>query len=105
MFSLWSSFALGAALGLPQPMPSPSPSPVFQYYGGPVIEHARLTAVFWTKDVHSEIQAKVGDFYRAMANSTYMDWLKEYDTDTPNQHIGRGTYAGAVTLTPKDKRT
>ena len=83
------------------------------YYGGPVISHAKVIAVFWGASVAAETQSKIGPFYANMLDSTYMDWLNEYATNVTavdgrkgtNQTIGRGSYAGSVTITPANTAT
>ncbi|MDD5302467.1 MAG: hypothetical protein PHS14_05090 [Elusimicrobia bacterium] len=79
-----------------------------QYYGGPVISSAKVYAVFWTDKVAAETKAKIGPFYENILDSGYMDWLGEYDTNLTavngrpgtGQHIGRGRFMGAITITP-----
>lgn len=79
------------------------------YYGGKVIPNAKVYVINWTAAVAP--QGDLGAFYDAVTNSTYLDWLNEYDTNiTPNgpggaptgtsQFIGRGVYAGSFTITP-----
>lgn len=78
------------------------------YYGGPVISNAKVYAVFWTDKVAAETKTKIGPFYENILDSGYMDWLSEYDTNLPavngrpgtNQHIGRGRFMSAITITP-----
>ncbi|MBI5247652.1 MAG: hypothetical protein HY923_10755 [Elusimicrobia bacterium] len=78
------------------------------YYGGPVIEHAKVYAVFWGENVPAETKTKIGGFFANMLDSVYMDWLSEYHTsrkavdgrEGTKQTIGRGTFNGAVTITP-----
>ncbi len=78
------------------------------YYGGPVISNAKVYAVFWGQGVDAQTQSQIGPFFSNILDSTYMDWLSEYDTNIKavdgrqgtNQTIGRGTYAGAITITP-----
>ncbi|HVO31560.1 MAG TPA: hypothetical protein VMV18_12525, partial [bacterium] len=80
-----------------------SSSAHLNYYGGHVISNARVVVVFWGSNVNSTTQSKIGDFFSSVLDSPYMDWLSEYDTNVSggtNQHIGRGTFAGAVTITP-----
>ncbi|MHB2026797.1 MAG: hypothetical protein ACYCPQ_09225 [Elusimicrobiota bacterium] len=80
------------------------------YYGGPVISHAKVYAVFWGEGVAPEIQSRIGAFYSNILNSGYMDWLSEYGTNITaingrpgtNQTIGRGSFAGSVMITPKN---
>ena len=79
-----------------------------KYYGGPVISHPKVYAVFWGSKVDPETQSKIGPFYENMLDSTYMDWLNEYKTNLTavdgrqgtNQSIGRGSYGGSIMITP-----
>jgi hypothetical protein len=79
-----------------------------QYYGGPVIEHAKVYVVFWGAAADGGLKAQLAPFYANILDSGYMDWLKEYDTNRvavdgrkgTNQHIGRGTYGGSFTIQP-----
>ncbi len=81
------------------------------YYGGPIIPNAKIYAVFWGSNVPQETQQGIGPFLGNMADSGYMDWLSEYDTngkavdgrDGTHQHIGRGTFNGAFVITPNNK--
>ncbi|MDE1976552.1 MAG: hypothetical protein KGI84_04745 [Elusimicrobia bacterium] len=82
-----------------------------RYYGGPVISHARVYAVFWGPGVASRTRAKIGPFYANILNSGYLDWLSEYNTSVmavdgrsgTGQTIGRGSYAGATAIAPENK--
>jgi hypothetical protein len=79
-----------------------------QYYGGPVISHPKVYAVFWGDNIDSETQSKIGPFFTNMLDSTYMDFIKEYNTNITavdgrqgtNQTLNRGTYAGSITISP-----
>ncbi|NNN04440.1 MAG: hypothetical protein HKL90_00930 [Elusimicrobia bacterium] len=83
------------------------------YYGGPVISNAKVYAVFWGPNVDAQTQSQVGPFFSNILGSTYMDWLSEYATNVKavdgrpgtNQTIGRGTFAGSVTITPANAST
>ena len=79
------------------------------YYGGPVISHAKVYTVFWGNDVESTTQKQIGGFFSATVNSTYMDWMKLYNTvglkavdgrAGTEQSIGRGTYGGEIMIKP-----
>src|SRR5436190_5988139 len=75
------------------------------YFGGKVIPNVKVYAVFWTSGVDATTQSGIGPFYQAITNSGYVDWLTEYSTvpfgvNGSNQSIGRGTYAGSITITP-----
>ena len=91
----------------------PSTEPQVKYYGGMVIANVKVYSVFWGANVDPTTTGKIGSFFSATVNSTYMDWLKEYNTNIKavdgrqgtNQSIGRGTYAGEYTITPKNVST
>ena len=53
---------------------------VVAYYGGRVLSNVAIVAVFWTSNVDIDLQQEVGRFYTAIAASSYIDWLEEYDT-------------------------
>ena len=80
-----------------------------QYYGGPVIAHAKVYTVFWGSKVNATIKNGMPNFYKAAVDSTYLDWLRVYNTNVnavdgrmgTNQSIGRGSYAGTITIAPK----
>jgi hypothetical protein len=73
------------------------------YGGGPVLSDVQIVAVFWGNNVNPTITSGIGPFYAAMTDSTYMDWLDEYNT--PTQRIGRGSLAGMVTIRPFNTNT
>lgn len=84
------------------------------YYGGAVISNVSVVVVFWGSGVDSTTQANIGPFYSSVTNSTYFDWLSEYNTSgltaqdgSPgtSQSIGRGTLAGTYTITPSNTST
>jgi hypothetical protein len=85
-----------------------SEGPHLDYWGGAVLPNATTYAVFWGPNVNATTQARIGDFLEAFTNSPMFDWLSEYDTNIraidyvqgTNQHIGKGTFAGAITITP-----
>jgi hypothetical protein len=61
------------------------------YFGGPVISSIKAYTVAWGNSVLD--QAEMNSFFTAITNSTYLDWLSEYNT--PTQTIGRGSFGGA----------
>ncbi len=88
-----------------------SGTPNLVYRGGPVIANVKIVTVFWENGkntVNQTVKDKIGGFYKAAVDSPYMDWLSEYDTHIKgsdgspgtDQHIGRGTYGGDVTIHP-----
>jgi len=86
------------------------------YYGGRVIANVEVHSVNWGASVNPELSGGsnahpngLAAFYGAVTNSTYMDWLNEYDTaglngqdgqPGSNQRIGRGTFGSSVTINP-----
>ena len=81
--------------------PTPGPSGAhLTYYGGPVISNVKLVQVnYGAGSFAPEISGtQLGAFYTAMTNSTYLDWLSEYNT--PTQSIGRGTFNGKFAISP-----
>ena len=88
----------------------PDPTTKVVYYGGPVISQVKIYSVYWGSAVRSNVKTVAPDFYKTLANSSYIDWLKEYNTTGAsvmsghagtNQTISRGSYGGAITITPK----
>jgi hypothetical protein len=83
------------------------------YYGGAVISHAKVYAVIWGTAVDADTQKQIADYFKATVDSTYMDWLTEYNTDIKavdgrdgtNQTIGRGSFAGQIAITPANTAT
>ena len=71
------------------------------YWGGPVVENAKVVAVLWGAAVDAQVAGKLGSFYAAFVGSSSFTWLSEYDTRT--QHIGAGALAGVYTIAPSHK--
>jgi hypothetical protein len=86
--------------------PSPASTPNLVYYGGPVLSKITVFQVIWGSGTYlagitnggTATPTRLGDFYRAVTASSYLDWLCEYNT--PTQMIGRGQFAGTITITP-----
>ena len=86
----------------------PRVPPKLLYYGGPVLANVKTYSIMWGGSVDSTTQKQIGGFLSATVNSTYMDWLKEYNTTIKsvdgrqgtNQKLGRGTYVKQITITP-----
>ena len=78
------------------------------YYGGPVVSSTKVITVFWGPAIDPAVKSKISGFYKTIVNSSYFDWLKEYNTTLnsqsgqkgTNQKIGRGTFGGEFTITP-----
>jgi hypothetical protein len=89
--------------GAPETAVTPDVTPPagahLNYNGGPVLSSVKVVAVYWGSGV--ALQSHLNSFYAGITNSAYFDWLSEYDT--PTQHIGRGSFAGAKVITPSTK--
>jgi hypothetical protein len=87
-----------------------------QYFGGTVTANAKVYVVWWgdPANINAAVTAAHGgiaDFFAGVTNSSFMDWLNQYNTNVPvqagshmgsagtGQIIGRGNYAGTFTLT------
>jgi hypothetical protein len=80
----------------------PTATPIMlTYSGGPVIPHVKVHAVYW--GASTQFQSKLNSFYAAITNSSYIDWLKEYDT--PTQQIRGGSFGEATVITPSHTGT
>ncbi len=86
-----------------------------EYFGGAVLSNVKVYAVYWSSGVSPAISGGMGGFYRTLTNSEWVDWLTEYSTQGAadagshqgqpgtGQVVGRGTFAGSVTLTAYSK--
>jgi hypothetical protein len=73
------------------------------YGGGVVISNARVYTVFWGGGVDRTVQSQIPGFFQAVVDSTMMDFLSQYSTQFnggTGQQIGRGSYAGTITINP-----
>ncbi len=79
-----------------------------KYYGGPVISNAKVFVVLWGNNVDGPTASGMGDFFSALTKSDIMDWMDQYNTtgksldgrDGTNQHIGKGSFAGVIKISP-----
>ena len=86
------------------------------YFGGPVISNAKVVVVWWGDPANLDPAITAPDggapsFFAGALNSSFMDWLNEYNTTIPaqagtdvgdagsGQRIGRGNYQATVALT------
>lgn len=86
------------------------------YYGGAVTANPKVYVVWWgdPANINAAVTAAKGgiaDFYAGVTNSSFMDWLNEYNTNVnaqagshmgmagTGQFIGRGNYVSSITLT------
>jgi hypothetical protein len=82
------------------------------YYGGHVIANVKVYVVNWSAAVDTATTDQLGPFYAAATNSDWLDAKSEYGTSIAvgggshagsqgtGQIIGRGTFAGAITIAP-----
>ncbi len=75
------------------------------YYGGKVIQAPKVVQVLYGSGTYiPQLTATSGttmaSFYTQAVTSGVYDWLNEYNTTSPSQSIGRGTFGGAVQITP-----
>ncbi|MDG0833206.1 beta strand repeat-containing protein [Roseateles saccharophilus] len=80
------------------------------YYGGRVVSNMQVVQVLWgtgsyLAQVQNTTTPSMASFYQQALNSTYVDWLSEYNTSglaapTSNQVIGRGSFLGQYIITP-----
>ena len=63
------------------------------YNGGPVLQNVKVFGVWWGSGV--QFTDKLPGFYNSVTQSSYYDWLSEYDTTSPVQNIGEGSFAGS----------
>jgi len=99
------------------PTPDVATAATMKYFGGPVIPNAKVYVLWWgnaanINPVLTAAKGGISDFFAGITNSKYMDWLNEYNTTInaqagshvgspgTNQRIGRGSFAGALTLSP-----
>jgi hypothetical protein len=79
------------------------------YYGGKVIQNVKVVKVQYGTGTYQSFitatgAASLAGFYSAVTASNYLTWLSEYNTTTPKQTIGTGTYAGSYAITPASSR-
>ncbi len=79
------------------------------YFGGKVVQNAKVVQVLYgtgtyISGVSSSTAPNMGTFYGGVLASPYVDWLVEYNTSSPVQHIGRGTFNSKKQITPAASR-
>jgi hypothetical protein len=70
-----------------------------KYYGGPVLQNVKVQIVYWGGAAKVAGAGQLEKFYTAITNSPYFDWLTEYNTSSPAQKIGRGSFISSVDAT------
>ena len=88
---------------------SPPANPTMLYFGGPVIAQVKVVAVLWGGGVPKTTTSAIAPFFKAIANSTFIDQLAQYSTvgitgvngkPGTNQKIVRGTLRGKFKIKP-----
>ena len=79
------------------------------YFGGKVVQNAKVVQVVYGAgtylgNITGTTTPTVASFFASVLASPYVDWLSEYNTSSPLQHIGRGTFSKKVTITPASSR-
>ncbi|HEX3757647.1 MAG TPA: hypothetical protein VHW23_03035 [Kofleriaceae bacterium] len=79
------------------------------YFGGKVIQNVRVNQVLYGSGTYipqltSTSGATMASAYTQMVTSGVFDWLGEYNTSSPLQTIGRGSFAGSRAITPAASR-
>ncbi|MGZ3652064.1 MAG: hypothetical protein ACXVB9_10455 [Bdellovibrionota bacterium] len=81
------------------------------YYGGPVIAHVKVHAIYWGSGVDAGTQNQLKAFYTGLVSSSYIDQLAEFSTkvrsidgrEGTQQEIGRGSFGESITITPVNR--
>jgi len=79
------------------------------YYGGKVIQNANVVQVLYgggsyLPQITSTAGVSMASTYTQIVTSGVFDWLNEYNTASPAQTIGRGSFAGMVQIAPAAAR-
>jgi hypothetical protein len=79
------------------------------YHGGKVIQNAHITQVLYGTGTYiPQITATTGvtmaSAYQQMLSSGVLDWLNEYNTTSPAQTIGRGSFGTSLQISPAAAR-
>ena len=79
------------------------------YYGGKVIQNVKVVQVLYgsgtyISQISSTATPSMATFYAQSQSSGVWDWLNEYNTSSPAQAIGRGSFLKQVQITPATSR-
>lgn len=79
------------------------------YYGGKVVQNANVVQVLYGSGTYipqltASSGTTIGSFYAQTLGTGVYDWLNEYNTSSPAQSIGRGTFASRVQIAPAAAR-
>jgi serine protease len=86
------------------PLISPSGAHL-TYYGGKVVQHPDVVQVLYGSGTYlpqltATAAPNMASFYTQAVTSGVFDWLNEYNTGSPAQSIGRGTFGGVSQISP-----
>jgi len=85
-----------------------APSAHLSYFGGKVVQNAQVIQVIYGAGTYAggvnSGTPSLASFYGGVLNSPYVDWLSEYNTSSPTQHIGRGSFSTKIQITPSSTR-
>ncbi|KAJ3271555.1 hypothetical protein HDV01_006517 [Terramyces sp. JEL0728] len=96
VFAFSNSFHKGFSLNSAN-----APSGDLKYKGGPVVSNVEVTPIYYG---NFKYKSEITAFYKGIVDSSYMDWLAEYNTKT--QKIGRGKgFDGIIVNKPKKSVT
>jgi hypothetical protein len=73
--------------------PDTAAVPSLTYYGGPILRSPEIWVVFWGPVVDEDATL---NHYDHILQAPMFDMLAEYDTQSPAQTIGHGTFGGVV---------
>jgi hypothetical protein len=87
------------------PAPIAPPGAHLTYYGGKVIQNVHVTQVLYgtgtyLPELTSIAGVNMASAYIQMVTSGVFDWLSEYNTASPAQAIGRGSFGGSLQIAP-----
>jgi hypothetical protein len=91
------------------PAPVAPPGAHLDYHGGKVLQNVHITQVLYGTGTYiPEITATTGatmaSAYNQMLSSGVLDWLNEYNTTSPAQTIGRGSFGTSLQISPAAAR-
>jgi hypothetical protein len=88
--------AAGHAGGLKGDGSPQARQPSLTFNGGPMLQAPELHAVYWGGQVPPDTQTSVNAYLGALASSTIVPMLGQYDTANPKQFITQMQYAGSM---------
>ncbi|MBV8757976.1 MAG: pre-peptidase C-terminal domain-containing protein [Deltaproteobacteria bacterium] len=89
----------------PADVPSAPAGAHLTYYGGKIIPNVKVSQVLYGSGTYiSQVSGtQMGSFYTQSQGGVW-DWLNEYNTSSPAQTIGRGSFIGKTQISPSSSR-